>query len=94
MAGSNLQGLKNVFGEDTLQKFKGCEFHFKDCRNRHARKLRTDESRAKFKRLCDALLDAAIPASYYSANEDLNMFIEEVPQEREQLLTWVKWWND
>ncbi len=22
------------------------------------------------------------------------MFFEEVPQEREQLLTWVKWWND
>jgi hypothetical protein len=94
MAGSNLQGLKNVFGEDTLRKFKGCEFHFKDCRNRHARKLRTDESRAKFKRLCDALLDAATPASYYSAKEDLNMFIEEVPQEREQLLTWVKLWKD
>ena len=64
MAGSNLQGLKIVFGKDALQKVKGCEFHFKECRNRHVRKLRTEESRNNFKRLCDALLVAATPAAY------------------------------
>ena len=41
MAGSNFQGLKIVFGEVAVEKVKGCEFHFKDCRNRlenHAQK--------------------------------------------------------
>ena len=94
MAGSNLQGLKIVFGKDVLQKVKGCEFHFKECRNRHARKLRTEESRNNFKRLCDALLVAATPAAYNSAKDDLHMFINEVPGEREQLLPWLKWWDD
>lgn len=49
MAGSNLQGIKQVFGEGALQKVKGCEFHFKECRNRHARSLRSEETRDKFK---------------------------------------------
>ena len=94
MAGSNLQCLKTVFGKDALQKVKGCEFHFKECRNRHARKLRTEESRNNFKRLCDALLVAATPAAYNSVKDNLNMFIDEVPEERQQLLAWLKWWDD
>ena len=96
MAGSNLQVLKIVFGKDVLQKVKGCEFHFKVCGHRHARKLRTEdlESRNNLKRLCGALLVAATPAAYNSANENLHMFINKVPGEREQLLAWLKWWDN
>lgn len=94
MAGSNLQGIKQVFVEDALQKVKGCEFHFKQCRNRHARTLRSEEARQKFTKLCDALLSTATPPAYYSAKEDLTKFIDEAPQEREHLILWIKWWDD
>ena len=91
MAGSNLQGIKQVFGDDALQKVKGCEFHFKQCRNRHARTLRSEETRQKFTMLCDALLSTATPPAYYSAKEDLT---NEAREEREHLITWIKWWDD
>lgn len=94
MAGSNLQGIKQVFGEGALHKVKGCEFHFKECRNRHARTLKNEETRHKFKKLCDALLSTATPPAYYSAKEDLTKFIDEAPEEREHLMTWIKWWDD
>lgn len=94
MAGLNLQGLKQVFGDDALQKVKGCEFHFKQCRNRHARTLRSEETRQKCTKLCDALLSTATPPAYYSAKEDLTKFIDEAPEEREHLMTWIKWWDD
>jgi hypothetical protein len=94
MAGSNLQGIQKVFGEEALQKVKGCEFHFKDCRNRHARKLHTQESKDRFKKLCDALLAAATPSAYNCAKENLTIFIDEASEEREHLAAWVKWWDD
>lgn len=94
MAGSNLHGIKEVFGEDALRKVKGCEFHFKECRNRHARTLGSEETRQKFKKLCDALLSSASPSAYYSAKDDLTKFIDEAPGEREHLLTWIKWWDN
>ena len=87
MAGSNLQGIKQVFGDDALQKVKGCKFHFKQCRNRHARTLKSEETRQKFTKLCDSLLSTATPPAYHSAKEDLTKFIDEAPQEREHLIT-------
>jgi hypothetical protein len=57
MAGANMEGLKKVFGPTVLDRVKTCEFHFKDCVNRQARKL--DElSKQRFKSLCMALLEA------------------------------------
>ena len=52
MAGANLAGLTEVFGETVNDRVKTCEFHFKDHRNKNARKL---DSAAEFKTLCDNL---------------------------------------
>ena len=39
MTGANLAGLREVFGEAVIARIKTSEFHFKDHRNKNARKL-------------------------------------------------------
>jgi len=39
MAESNMEGLKRAIGPYALHKMKTCVSHFKECRNRQARKL-------------------------------------------------------
>ena len=87
MAGCNIETLKRVFGNDTVKRIKTCEFHFKECRNRQARKL-GDDDRRNFKRLCNSLLQAPTPISYDKAKEDLESFIAE-SSERQSLSTWL-----
>ena len=91
MAGCNIEGLKKVFGPDVVQRVKTCEFHFKQCRNRQARKF-DEETRKKFKKLSEALLEAQNPTSYEKAKENLDNFIAEEP-EWMRLTTWLGWWN-
>ena len=38
MARANMNGLQQVFGEDSLSRIKSCEFHFKDSINKMALK--------------------------------------------------------
>lgn len=38
----NMNGLQKVFGDDVLTRIKSCEFHFKESRNKVARKLGGD----------------------------------------------------
>jgi len=54
MAGPNMAAISAVFGKEAIQYIKTCEFHFKDHRNRKARKLDEDSSEC-FKSLCDDL---------------------------------------
>ena len=91
MAGCNMEGLKIVFGPDVLERVKTCEFHFKQCRNRQARKFQ-EEARRQFKSLCGALLEAQSSTSYEKAKEDLDNFLAEEP-ERKSLKIWLEWWN-
>ncbi|CAH3114754.1 unnamed protein product, partial [Pocillopora meandrina] len=42
MAGANLAGFTEVFGETVNVRIKACEFPFKDHRNKNARKLDAD----------------------------------------------------
>lgn len=70
---------------------KTCEFHFKQCRNRQARKFH-EETRRQFRSLSEALLEAQSPTSYEKANENLENFISEA-SERTSLKTWLEWWN-
>lgn len=39
MAGANMNGLRQVFGDEALSRIKSCEFHFKESINKMARKL-------------------------------------------------------
>ena len=91
MAGANIEGLRRSFGPDAVERIKTCEFHFKDCRNKHARRLQVDD-RSQFKELCNELLNAASLPAYDKAKENLDDFIGETP-ERNFLSTWVEWWH-
>lgn len=84
MAGCNIQG---VLGPDVLQRVKTCEFHFKQCRNRQACKF-DEETRKKFKKLSEALLEAQNPTSYEKAKENVDNFIAEEPERWDWQLGW------
>ena len=83
--------LKRAIGPDALNKLKTCEFHFKECRNRQARKL-NERERRNFKDLCNALLEAVSPTAYEKSKEDLENFVAE-SEERKYLQSWIKWWH-
>ena len=53
-----------------MERVKTCEFHFKQCRNRQARKFH-EETRRQFRSVSEALLEAQSPTSYEKANEKL-----------------------
>jgi len=91
MAGSNMEGLKTAIGPDALNKSKTCEFHFKECRNRHARKLNKHDRR-NFKDLYNTLLEAVSPTAYKKSKEYLENFVAE-SEERKYLQSWIEWWR-
>ena len=68
MAGANLVGFTEVFGETVHVRIKACEFPFKDHRNKNARKLDADVA-AEFMTLCDNLLLSATEAAYYESSK-------------------------
>ena len=44
MAGANMAGIFNVFGEEVKSRIKSCKFHFKEHRNTMAKKLDSESS--------------------------------------------------
>ena len=57
MAGANMAGIFNVFGEEVKSRIKSCEFHFKEHRNKMAKKLASESSEV-FRSLCNRLLES------------------------------------
>ena len=66
MAHANLAGFVNVFGLDAKKLIKSCEFHFKDLRNKRAKRLDTDSAK-EFKALCNELLRSTTLAANEAA---------------------------
>ena len=73
MASSNFNGLIRLYGEEVLEKIKGCEFHFMNSVNKHSRN-RTEKADV-FKALAKELLIASSEGAYFSAYEDTKAFI-------------------
>ena len=92
-AGANWSAVEEVFGSEALSKCKSCEFHFKDCRNRHRRVLSTQEEKDKFTEMTDRLLLATTTSGYQKNLIDILSFIDEVGR-RPNLKSWVNWWHD
>jgi hypothetical protein len=92
MAGANMAGLINVFGEDCKQRIKSCEFHFKDHRNKMSKKLDSESSEI-FKSICNSLLESTTSSAYDEAKSNMDDFINE-KKERAFLTSWISWWND
>ena len=72
MASANFNGLATVYGEDILQKIKGCGFHFKQSIERRVKKL--GDLGEEFKKLANFLLYSTSPEAYNSALETLKQF--------------------
>ncbi|CAB3994344.1 Angiopoietin-1 receptor [Paramuricea clavata] len=91
MAGANMEGIKTVFGTSAVDRIKTCEFHFKDCRNRQARKL-DEHAKDQFKRMCNALIEAESPGGYEAAKENIENFIRS-DDKLSFLQSWFDWWD-
>ena len=83
----------NPFGWMADEAGAGCQFHFKQSVNRHANKLTSDKSKAKFKQLADCLMQAATSSLYRKCLDRMKDFISEKPHKRSFLNSWLKWWN-
>lgn len=92
MTGANMNGIKRVFGDDDLSHIKLCEFHFKESRNRMARRL-SAEVGDEFKKLCQNLLETNLKENYITAKDALEAFIDE-STDRQFLKSWLNWWDN
>ena len=77
MAACNREAGVEVYGNGFLDKIKSCEFHFKQCRNRHRQRLSNPDDRERFTKLTDALLTALTIEAFEELFEDLHAFVEE-----------------
>ena len=68
MAGANMTGICNVFGDSAKCCIKSCEFHFKDHRNKKAKMLAADSS-DEFKTLCQELLKSVTEKQYNNVRD-------------------------
>lgn len=91
MAGANMNSLQKVFVDDILTCIKTCEFHFKESRNKMARKLNDDDGKV-FRELCDQMLASSWETTYLNTKKNLEEFIE-AKSERRFLNSWIKWWD-
>ena len=86
-----MEGIKTVFGKSAVERIKRCEFHFKDCRNRQARKLDQD-AKSQFKRLYNALIEAKSVGGYEAAKENIVSFTKS-DNKLDFLQSWFDWWD-
>ena len=92
MAGANMAGIFNVFGEEVKSRIKSCEFHFKEHRNKMAKKLDSESSEV-FRSFCNRLLESQTPDAYHEAKTQMDQFINSAV-ERAFLKSWLAWWHD
>ena len=92
MATSSFSDLERVYGEDILAKIKGCEFHFKDSVNKHA-KCFEEEQKLTFKALANELLIALTEEGYRDAYQEITSFIS-FNEKSKELLGWLNWWHE
>ena len=83
-------GLIKIYGEEVMNKIKGCEFHYKasvDHKCKNVGDLGYD-----FKYLTTELLESSTKEAYKASHDKLLKFLDE--NKLEDLNTWVKWWHD
>ena len=89
-AGANFQAVENVFGtEIRVTRCKGCQWHFKNNAEIHAKRDLPPEKREKFISLCGQMVSVATVASYESAVRELQKICEAEPQ----MKPFLEWWS-
>ena len=61
-----------MFGDDVLTRIKTCEFHFRESRNKMARKLNDDAGKV-FKELCNQ----SLKTTYLNAKKYLKNLLKQ-----------------
>ena len=69
----NRYGDCKIYGNDIVEKIKGCEFHYFKSVNEKA--LATGNNCEQFKRMARELLEASTKEAYHAAHEKLKLFI-------------------
>ena len=76
-----------MFGDYVLTRIKTCEFHFKESKNKMARKRDYDDGKV-FKELCNQMLVSSLETTYLNAKINLEEFIE-AKCEQHFLNSWI-----
>ena len=71
MASANMNSLQKVFGDNILTCNKTCEFHFKESRNKVARKLNDGNGK-----VFDQTLSFNLETTYLNTKKNLKEFME------------------
>ncbi|CAB4023821.1 Hypothetical predicted protein [Paramuricea clavata] len=77
MAGTNLIGIKEIFGNEALEQVKTCKFHYKQIVNRRVKLLDVESAEEFEKRTEDG---------YTAARKELNDFTETNLTEQECMM--------
>ena len=91
VATSSLNGLVKIYGEDILEKVKGCEFHFRDSINRKTSTL--GEYSSKLKEISLSMLTSTTPEAYINALKNMQDFISK-DEKLADLQHWFNWWDN
>ena len=75
MAGANFDGLKNINGEDVVNKIKGCEFQYKESISKKVKQL--GEKGDQIKTYALDLLTASTQGSYSAHKSKMKHFIKK-----------------
>ena len=91
MATANFNGLVKIYGEEILEKVKGCEFHARDSINRKASTL--GEHSTKFTEISLSMLTSTTPEAYINALKNMQAFINK-NKKLADLQHWFNWWDN
>ena len=85
-AGAILPAIRNVFGEEYLNRIVSCQWHFKQCAHRQLPNIRTDDQ-ASFMFYVNRICTASTVAEYklYASG------LEEICK-RNKCVKWYNWW--
>ena len=93
VAGANLAGIVNVFGDHAKRKLNLASSILKICESKKAQRLNED-SAEEFKTLCNALFRSTMVAGFEAAKQQLDTFIaadsRRVPYYLDFMVTWEK----
>ena len=86
-AGAILQAIRNVFGEEYLNRIVSCQWHFKQCAHRQLPNIRADDQ-ASFMFYVNRICTASTVAEYklYASG------LEEICR-RNKCGKWYNWWK-
>ena len=76
MASTNILGIKDVYGDEGLEKMKGCGFHYSQSVQRQMKTLE-EPQRSSFHNFADLLHRSATTAAYAHTYDEIQAYLTE-----------------